>query len=469
MRTLKPATLLSLVLTAFASVCLFAACAASEAEVVPPQINDPAHDPVLLHTDPMPISPFLYGQNVWYQPPAEVWPVIAEAHVKMVRIGGNAYNRSLPSNEDLTVWINLIRGIGAEVVLQVPFSWSPENAADLVTYFNVTTDTNIKYWSIGNEPDLNGEIGVQAVADYYKSLAPAMKAADPSILIMGPDTAWMNQAYLPSLFGGACDISGRDANGRWYVDGIVWHNYFIGSGPYTRENMLSKNASFENEVSGVLDLLSSADAKHGRTGDSRLKWAIGEFNVTYTNSPANGVDDFSCSGFAGGQLWANVFASGMKYGAEYMTPWSINEGGGNGSTGDLGFLGGDPKNNPSKRSTFYHEQMLAADFTGSYLASVSSIDNVRTIAASDGAKTAVMILNQDGNYGNDYTLRLDTDVIGTGDNLKIKVDAGIAVEYRDTAPAQSTTVLVFDSAGNLDKKLLYTIAEARAETGPVLY
>ena len=53
------------------------------------------------------------------------------------------------------------RAIGAEPDLQVPIlddgSGNPATAqvaADMVTYANVTHGYGIKYWSIGNEPDL---------------------------------------------------------------------------------------------------------------------------------------------------------------------------------------------------------------------------------------------------------------------------------------------------------------------------
>ena len=65
-------------------------------------------------------------------------------------------------------------------------------AADLVTYANVTKGYGVRYWGIGNEPDLyeaNGQTGydVDRYNAEWRSYAQAMKAVDPGIKLVGPD------------------------------------------------------------------------------------------------------------------------------------------------------------------------------------------------------------------------------------------------------------------------------------------
>ena len=106
------------------------------------------------------------------------------------------------------------RAIGAEPIIQVPLladtSGKPPTAATaaaMVTYANVTKGYGLKYFSIGNEPDLYASQGLVAdptqpaipgytPADYCATVTAyvaAMKAVDPTIKIVGPDLSWKYQ------------------------------------------------------------------------------------------------------------------------------------------------------------------------------------------------------------------------------------------------------------------------------------
>lgn len=68
---------------------------------------------------------------------------------------------------------------------------TPGQAAQLVQYVNITKKYGIKYWSIGNEPDLFFAVDQTWTPEYYakrwREFALAMKAVDPSIQLYGPD------------------------------------------------------------------------------------------------------------------------------------------------------------------------------------------------------------------------------------------------------------------------------------------
>src|SRR5664279_2007296 len=107
------------------------------------------------------ISPQLVGTNVWFsQLDKAVWDLTKDCGVKTIRIGGNAYDKKLPSNETLLDWVKKIQGMGAEPVMQVSQYQPAEVAARLVRLFNVEKHEGIapiKYWNIGNEPWLQAK------------------------------------------------------------------------------------------------------------------------------------------------------------------------------------------------------------------------------------------------------------------------------------------------------------------------
>ena len=198
--------------------------------------GDPTEDPV---EDPgaelgVPISPMLVGNNVWYLNPSnQVWNLTADCGVQSLRIGGNGYNRNMPSNEVLKDWVTRIQAMGAEPIMQVSQVASASAAAALVKYFNVDLATGkpIKYWNIGNEPWLffnrpaTSTLG-GLVEPYFKERAAAMKLVDPSIKIYGPDFAYYIEDAINDLFGGAHNIAGKvPGKDYYYCDGIAWHRY----------------------------------------------------------------------------------------------------------------------------------------------------------------------------------------------------------------------------------------------------
>ncbi|MFC4150075.1 malectin domain-containing carbohydrate-binding protein [Micromonospora mangrovi] len=98
------------------------------------------------------ISPLLVGNNVWYNPSDAVWNVSGGAGLKIIRIGGIEYDQNFPTTTQLTTWVNKIKAMGAEPMIQVSSYRSATDAANVVRYFNQQTGNKVKYWTIGNEP-----------------------------------------------------------------------------------------------------------------------------------------------------------------------------------------------------------------------------------------------------------------------------------------------------------------------------
>ncbi|MGI4759153.1 MAG: carbohydrate-binding protein [Janthinobacterium lividum] len=430
------------------------------------------------------ISPYIAGQNAWLPKGYggvvynglldQLWSTVQKSHVQLVRIGGNGVEFNMPSGPEYVALIDSIRRIGAEPMVQVAQGrgkYTAQQAADVVAYVNQTRSRHVKYWIIGNEPNLAGThttVPVAGVEAYIKAWSSAMKAVDPSILIVGPETSFYDTSYLNPLLGGANDITGQDASGRYYVDILSFHSYPF-SGSQTRAQVVAAAQTLSGNVDKLLALMSAANTLHNRTGPNALQWAVTEFNIDYANPTANTVEGVGVHSFLNGQYWTEVFGVGMQKGALSMMPWSIHEGSGARGPGDLGYLDGSTLATIKPRSAYYHEQLVADNLRGNYLAATDNQSTVTVLAAArPDNTTAVLLLNKSDVTDYDFTVQLSAATVPGTAALKINVPAGLAAAYSDKIFAQSTLVLLFDSKGALTRKIVYSLQHA-ANTQPPTY
>ncbi len=420
-----------------------------------------------------PTTPYLTGQNYWYFPPDSAYATLEDSGVTLVRIGGHTFDVTPLSDAEILRQVDNIRSIGAEPIIQLSRSAGVATAVATLTYLNATNGRAVKFWSIGNEPDL-GWAGTDAdlaayVAGYIKTIAPALRDVDPGITILAPDLSFYSTPRYGALLGGASDITGTDAKGRWYVDCITFHRYPFGS-TYARADVLTEmHSTFEGRVNALLTLIASANALHGRSGTAALTWGLTEFNLDYSNPANNTPAGLGVSSFLNGQFFAEYYRVAVKRGVALMNTWSLLEGGGNGSSGDLGYLGGS-WSAPVKRSSYYHLQMVA-DYMlpGGYLATTSSSANLAAWSTSSIAQSmvSVMVLNENTAGSQAFTIRLNNEpVVGPG--VKVNVSANLAKEYSATIGNQTTAVLVFDAAGALRQRVTYSLTRCQASLPPLI-
>lgn len=156
---------------------------------------------------------YAYGDQI-----AGTDALVAALKPALMRVGGYDNDVNTPNPLDNAAFDKAVayaRAIGAEPLIQVPLLAdnngqppSPDTAAAMVAYANITMGYGIKYFSVGNEPDLYGDQGSVAnralpaipgytPADYCTSARAdvvAMKAVDPTIMIVGPDLAYKYQS-----------------------------------------------------------------------------------------------------------------------------------------------------------------------------------------------------------------------------------------------------------------------------------
>ncbi|HEY0139736.1 MAG TPA: fibronectin type III domain-containing protein [Thermoanaerobaculia bacterium] len=438
------------------------------------------------------ISPHFYGVNAWmpYQIGAHVyygslnnhWSNIDASGATIMRYGGNGVDQhadplwSNSTTSTLAQYLALVDNMksrGIEPVLQVPVyggAYTTTDAADIVRYINITHARNVKYWNIGNEPDLaSGAYAYTTaaqVAAYIKPFASAMKAVDPTIKIIAPETAWYNTTIINGLTtpGGADDITGKDANGRYYVDIISFHHYNGFNGSQSRQNVidaLTQSGGYNDNLAALVTRIQNANAYHQR-GANGLKIAVTEANVNYQNSANDFAGGTGAESFLGGQWWAEFIGISQKHGVDFVTFWSVIEGSTTNGN-ELGYIGADGVLKPA----YYHFKMMADHFRGNVAATSDNQTLVKTFAAKASDQTAVIILNQETSTSFPYTVRLNNASISSG-TLKVNVDAGLAMETTGTIAAQSTILLVFNASGVLTKKIEYKLAgQADQNQGPI--
>lgn len=381
------------------------------------------------------ISPLLVGNNVWYDPGEAVWDLAQEAGVALYRIGGHAYDTKMPDPQKLLEWVLLAQERGAEVMLQASQYQTPAAAAELVRFFNREAHGNkpLRYWSIGNEPWLQGgrppisQVAPQVEA-YFKPIAAAMKAVDPTILIYGIDECEYFDEEYEALFGGANDITGMVPGQDYsYCDGLSFHRYPQGSGDPATEGA----ADLESRIIKAAAKARQIDALRQKKGGGTFGWALTEYNSK---------GGYEVHTFSNGQMFAQILGLSMKYQAAFTNTWSMSEGGGQRGSTDFGFVDGV---GDTPRASYWHMQLVARHFAGVYLEGISTSPLVVVYGAKDAERLSVMVLNR------------------SDEALGYRLDMGARV-YQDRLPPRSTQVLVFPSEGPgawFVEKIQYTAAD----------
>lgn len=380
------------------------------------------------------ISPMLVGNNLWMNPNQEVWDLTSECGVQTIRVGGNAYDRNMPSKSQLLAWVTRIQAMGAEPIIQVAQEGTPEAAAEMVKYFNLDSASGkpVKFWNIGNEPWLyrdqpsTSSMGALIEA-YFKPISVAMKAVDSTIKIYGPDVCYYMDPAINDLFGGKNDIAGLiPGKTYYYCDGISWHLY-----PQDDNINLAYQGlnSFRSSIIKCKAKVDQVNAAKNRTGDDALGWGIGEFN-------AKGGPQVHT--WENGHMFGGIMDLCMKYEATYATTWSMFENGGNREGTDFSFIDGA---NMTPRATYRHMEMVAKYFRGSYIEGSSSLSDMIVFGSKHGDTISAMIMNR-AEAPQLYTLHLKNDG-STESGVNLTLDAASDLGHQDLILGRSTQLLQF--------------------------
>lgn len=420
------------------------------------------------------ISPVFFGQNAWMPDSVDtvkyygqlhfLWEEVAESGVRLIRVGGRAMDSIRLSSYQLIKMVDSIRTYGMEPILQVPYfknKYSAEQAAEMVLLLNISLKKNVRFWSIGNEPDLytTPYNDIDTIVNYTRRFAAAMKAADSTIKIIGPACSGFIPNDYAKLVGGSKNITGLIPGHTYcYVDYVDFHIYPLQKGtqlyyrqvfdkmlePYGFKDKLYKLSMYAH--------LASTSANRGDSLNNPVKTAITEFNIDYLNPLNDTFFGLGAESFVGGQFWAEAIRYCLRDSLSFLNFWSIREGGS--TPTNIGYL--DADNGGAFQPTFHHFRELSKNFSGNFLRDTSNQLYLKAITAKSNEGIHVMILNQDSAaYDSVYTIFMDWSDTPTG-NRWIKIDAGLTGRiFEDTLGYMSTVHLAFDNYGNISQKTWY--------------
>lgn len=155
------------------------------------------------------ISPYVRGVN--YGPlsavPFDLMPMAESAGITYIRFpGGRWGDLNNIQTYQIDAFIALSRQMNAEPSISVRLeNGTPQQAAELVRYTNIQKGYGVRYWSIGNEPNLFDNYTTIQHNAQWRAIAQAMLSVDPNIILIGPDL---------SQYPGVEELNPKDSEGR---------------------------------------------------------------------------------------------------------------------------------------------------------------------------------------------------------------------------------------------------------------
>jgi hypothetical protein len=384
------------------------------------------------------ISPYIFGTVYWWVSPSNPWPddvlqKFSNNRISIIRMGASSAELIHSSKRNIDEFIRLCKEIGAEPMLQVQLlNKSPDEAASVVEYVNITKEYGVRFWGIGNEPDIWQDSGKKpnySVNDFnrdWRAFALAMKEVDPNIILLGPDYSWKwrdinspNDWITPFV----------KTNGD-LLDVISVHFYPSTSAKNVSINqiLLTPN-EFERDIQALANQLS-------RISDKPLPIAVTEFNITW-DWEATG-DNSAKSYWAG--LWtADMYGRMINNHVYIANFWS-------GSGGGLSLL--DDKGSP--RATFY-AQSFYSNYGSVRLPAQTKNKNISIYASQipDTNYITSVIVNRSN------SLESPTLSLNLG-GAELSIDHQQATNYELSLPLYSITLIIIDDTLSIARQMVYT-------------
>jgi len=363
--------------------------------------------------------------------------VVAPLGASFLRIGGYNNDANTPDPFDggqFDKAVAYARAIGAQPIVQVPLLGDTSGekptaatAAAMVQY-GVDRGYGIKYYAIGSEPDIYADQGYLpgfAPGDYCtvaSAYVTAMKAVDPSILIVGPDLAYKYEAndsdndWLTPILQGCGQL----------FDVVSIHRY-----PYS-----STGATLVGAARDVLALRSTVGSVRGlmqAAGYGSKPLALTETNLVYnaTTTPLE-----ASPGTVPAGLWlADVLGAALDEGLWTTAVWDASDP----DEWALGLIGPAPAHTP--RPAYYAMALYASHFGPTQVHVGATPTDVHIYAsrnASDDA-TEVMVINWNTSPQTLALVVTDTSSPAAPAEATFAPTTMIAVEIPDRGTARAWT------------------------------
>jgi hypothetical protein len=278
------------------------------------------------------ISPLVYGVNhgPWAIITEKTLPLAQEAGLTVVRYpGGNWGDENDLQTYHIDQFQQLAEALGGQASINVRLhNGSPEKAAALVRYANQEQGYGIRYWGIGNEPTLFAtarglpDYGVVQFNEEWRAIALAMKAVDPSILLIGPEL----HQFGADLAGTPKDPAGLDwmteflrTNGD-LVDVVSIHRYPFPQGrggrAATVEELSRTSAEWDRIIPYLRDVILEVTGRE-------IPIAVTEINSHWSNATGG---EASPDSFYNAIWWADVLGRLITNRVEMVNYFSLQSG-----------------------------------------------------------------------------------------------------------------------------------------------
>lgn len=297
----------------------------------------PLADLVVNAVDPgWSISPYVYGVNhgPWAFVREDQLPLLADARITFVRFpGGNWGDQNNLQPWQVDAFIDLCRRLQAEPQISVRLrGGTVEQALELMRFANVERGYNVRYWSIGNEPSLYPDYDVERFNREWRVFAEAMKAADPTIQLLGPEI----HQYTADPAQNPKDRQGRDwmrsfleANGD-LVDIVSFHRYpfpkSMTGEQATPEELLANPAEWERIIPSLRRLIQETTGRD-------LPIAVTEINSYWSKASQGQTTPDS---FLSALWWADTLGRLIEQDVKIVAYFSLQS---TPSVGAYGLLG----------------------------------------------------------------------------------------------------------------------------------
>jgi hypothetical protein len=335
--------------------------------------------------------PTSYGNDV-----AGTEAQIAALMPAVMRVGGYNNDANTPDPFDdaaLDAAVAYARAIGAQPLIQVPLladtGGQPPTAATaaaMVTYANLTKGYGVKYFSIGNEPDIYATSGslvdstLPAIPGYLPSdycasaraYVPAMKAADPSIQIVGPDLAYRyvsGNDWLTPILQGCGEL----------FDIVAIHRYPFSALQATLPSAQADVSKYRAAITSIRGLMQAAGY-----GDRPL--ALTEMNVAYDATPAGSMPAAAPATVPSALWLADSLGATMGLGLWTSAIWDISDA----APYALGILEPPPAHTP--RPEYYAYALYAGHFGPTLVEVTQAPAGVNAYASRDAADAATLVI-----------------------------------------------------------------------------
>lgn len=336
----------------------------------------------------------------------QMTPLIEELRLGIIRFPGGEYGDTTDLQTiAIDRFIELARSLQGEPLIHVRLPNStPEKAVAMLNYTNQEKGYGVKYWAIGNEPNLYAPKYPDVpwdptyFANEWRRFATAMKAADPSILLVGPEI---------TQFAGVSGITRSDelAAIEWMrtflevngdlVDVVSIHRYPFPEDirvPATAAELLANPPEWDEKILPDLRALMVETVGH------ELPIAVTEISSHWSRAQREEASPDSVNVAI---WWGDVFMRMVREGVDLVAFWTLT------SRDDQGTWGLVGKYEP--RPTYYTFALYSRFGDDLVWAEVGG-DGAETTGAlaawrSDGALT-VMLSNR-GEMSQTFTLAVE--------------------------------------------------------------